>query len=228
MKAFSHLRSDWFRYGFETLAVIVGILIAFGLENWNQERKEKKVVYTLLEEMVENLNSDIRQFERNIVGQNNLIDRIDLLVEHLENRKPYQDTLRHHFKRMNWYEDFFPISNAYESLKEIGVENKISMQLKRSIAHHYDVRYERLKSRIDRVNNTLAPTAQEFNLKYFRVISDEEGSVPTNYEALLDDQVYLNYLYNRRGWKINYIQFQTNMINTAKKLIDQINSELKS
>ena len=34
MRIFKHLRSDWFRYGFETLAVIVGILAAFALENW--------------------------------------------------------------------------------------------------------------------------------------------------------------------------------------------------
>ena len=104
--------------------------------------------------------------------------------------------------------------------------NKISLQLKRSIAHHYDVRYERLEKRIDGVNNTLASTAHEFSMKHFRVISDEEGSIPTNYEALLDDPVYLNYLYNRRGWKLNYIHFLTNMIKNAKNLVDQIHSEL--
>lgn len=35
MRVFKHLRTDWFRYGFETLAVVVGILAAFALENWN-------------------------------------------------------------------------------------------------------------------------------------------------------------------------------------------------
>jgi len=28
MKIFKHLRAEWFRYGFETLAVVVGILNA--------------------------------------------------------------------------------------------------------------------------------------------------------------------------------------------------------
>jgi len=32
MRIFRHLRSEWFRYGFETLAVIIGILAAFALE----------------------------------------------------------------------------------------------------------------------------------------------------------------------------------------------------
>ncbi len=33
MRVFKHLRTDWFRYGFETIAVVVGILVAFALDN---------------------------------------------------------------------------------------------------------------------------------------------------------------------------------------------------
>ncbi len=39
MKILKHLRNDWFRYGFETIAVVVGILIAFALDNWSGQRK---------------------------------------------------------------------------------------------------------------------------------------------------------------------------------------------
>ena len=35
MRIFKHLKPEWFRYGFETLAVIVGILAAFAFDNWN-------------------------------------------------------------------------------------------------------------------------------------------------------------------------------------------------
>lgn len=44
MSVLKHLKTDWFRYGFETLAVVVGILIAFALENRNEERQAIKLI----------------------------------------------------------------------------------------------------------------------------------------------------------------------------------------
>lgn len=43
MKIIEHLKSDWFRYGFETQAVIVGILSAFALENWRDAEIENLI-----------------------------------------------------------------------------------------------------------------------------------------------------------------------------------------
>lgn len=53
-----HIKKEWFRYGFETLAVIVGILAAFALDNWNDERqlKARSRIYT--EKLIEDLVTD--------------------------------------------------------------------------------------------------------------------------------------------------------------------------
>lgn len=40
MKIIKHIRNDWFRYGFETIAVVVASLVAFALDNWNDDRKQ--------------------------------------------------------------------------------------------------------------------------------------------------------------------------------------------
>lgn len=45
MKFIKHLKTDWFRYEFEIIAVIVGILVAFALDNWKEERKERLSKY---------------------------------------------------------------------------------------------------------------------------------------------------------------------------------------
>ena len=39
MKTNKNLKGNWVRHGFETLYVIVGILVAFSLNDWNENRK---------------------------------------------------------------------------------------------------------------------------------------------------------------------------------------------
>ena len=55
MRVYKHLKSDWFRYGFETLAVIVGILIAFALESWNDAQQVKKEEHEILVNLLNDL-----------------------------------------------------------------------------------------------------------------------------------------------------------------------------
>jgi hypothetical protein len=38
-KVVKHLKKNWIGYGFETLAVLIGVLTAFALNNWNENRK---------------------------------------------------------------------------------------------------------------------------------------------------------------------------------------------
>ena len=227
MKVFKHLRSDWFRYGFETLAVIVGILVAFALDNWNEERKSGLLAVSLLEELHENLESDVTQFEQNIIGQEYIIRSLDIIVKQHENKAPYHDSMKHHYATMNWHEDFSVVSTAYQSIISMGTENATPTKLKKDIAYHYDVRYTRLDKIINRENNSFANISSDLAMNHFRHISDLEGSIPIDYEALLNDPLYLNYLYNRKGWKMNYIRFQTKMIEEAEKLMGKINQEIE-
>jgi uncharacterized protein YnzC (UPF0291/DUF896 family) len=59
-KILKHFKKNWYRYGLETLVVIVGVLIAFGLNSWNESRKNQKLKETYLDEMTLDVQRDIR------------------------------------------------------------------------------------------------------------------------------------------------------------------------
>jgi hypothetical protein len=61
MRIIKHLKSDWFRYGFETLAVIVGILIAFALESWADTQKINREEHEILIHLLNDLNDAKQQ-----------------------------------------------------------------------------------------------------------------------------------------------------------------------
>lgn len=77
MRIFKHLRSDWFKYGFETLAVVVGILAAFALESWNEERQFKDQTLAFLRNIESNINEDMEELA-------SMMDHLDLTIERAE------------------------------------------------------------------------------------------------------------------------------------------------
>ena len=66
MKIFKHLRSDWFRYGFETIAVVIGILVAFALDNWNEKRKDAVIEKYYLQRLCDDLFADITEIDTTV------------------------------------------------------------------------------------------------------------------------------------------------------------------
>lgn len=85
MKIIKHIRSDWFRYGFETLAVIVGILVAFGLDNWNEDRKTVKEADIYTEKLINDLVTDS-------LNINALITNVRIMQKDIESYFEYFDS----------------------------------------------------------------------------------------------------------------------------------------
>lgn len=55
----NNLRDNWIKYGFETLAVTVGILGAFALENWKDKTLEEQELLEIYRAVSEDLHADI-------------------------------------------------------------------------------------------------------------------------------------------------------------------------
>ena len=57
-KILQNLKENWITYGFETLVVIVGILGAFALNNWNEERLARKQQVITLKDLQSDLSKN--------------------------------------------------------------------------------------------------------------------------------------------------------------------------
>ena len=59
MRAFLNiLKHNWIKYGFETVVVTVGILGAFTLESWKDNRQEEKELLGIYRTIADDLQSD--------------------------------------------------------------------------------------------------------------------------------------------------------------------------
>jgi hypothetical protein len=52
-KLLKHLKENWIRHGFETFAILIGVLAAFSLSNWNEGRNAKKQERIVLQQLLD-------------------------------------------------------------------------------------------------------------------------------------------------------------------------------
>ena len=123
----------------EIVLVVIGILIALQINNWNEERKAKIDEHELLKELIVNLNSNVEEFNQNINVQKSTIESIDLILDHLEKGKPYHDSLD--FRRLLYIEQISLSTSAYESFKSVGLNTIRSDALKIEIIQLFEMTY---------------------------------------------------------------------------------------
>ncbi len=77
MKFLKHLKDNWFRYGFESLAIVVGILAAFALESWNDQRKTRLAADVYSQKIISDIVADT-------ININRLIDYCMIMQESID------------------------------------------------------------------------------------------------------------------------------------------------
>ncbi|MCX2718905.1 DUF6090 family protein [Lentiprolixibacter aurantiacus] len=105
----------------EILLVVIGILIALQVNNWNEERidrnRETQVLKELRDDLVDTENSFLRHL--NLFGE--VIEHKKAIIKTIEGNLVWNDTLQNHINNF-WYLEPLHITTAsYSTLKDWGV-----------------------------------------------------------------------------------------------------------
>jgi Family of unknown function (DUF6090) len=139
----------------EIVLVVIGILIALSINNWNEEKKTKIKINNLLEALKNDLIQDtllITKKQPFVVEQYKLNESLRARVA-----KPNAtiDTLIHimrHEFNPNWSVQIIYNTNAYNSLNETGLIENLSDSLKANIKNFYNKKFS-LNDRIEKTTN---------------------------------------------------------------------------
>lgn len=176
IKFFRHIRRSlinqnnmgkYFKYAIgEILLVVIGILIALQINNWNQQRLNAKKERIMLSEIKENLNEDL-QSVANILEFNELKKKVidsAYIYLHMMNENPQ---LGREFSQLmptiTNYQFFEPTMVAFNNLTSTGkIDIFQSDELRKKISAYYsrndlDVVQEQLKETTQDYLNNLAP-----------------------------------------------------------------------
>ena len=209
----------------EILIIIIGILIAVGINNWNENRKLQIKKLKILNELRSDLFQNRSDIESNINTLMQSTKSNEIIKNHVENQLPYNDSLNYHFSQLNAFVAFTINQTTYDNLKQIGIDIISNDSLRLSISDLYGHRYvgyslfeERYL--LEHFTNNIKPIF----ISEFSTI--ERGSmVPKNYNQLMNHpqlKQVMNYSINL--YTI-FTGMQSDLQNRIEMIIDEIDDE---
>ena len=188
-KLLQTLKQKWAEYLLEMIVITAGILGAFALNNWNENRDQKLRDENVLLEIYSNLNQD---FETLRYVSENATDQIELYRFLLDSAGFLDsDTLGYLLERAHRITEWEPITVGYNSFVESRSDNEVSDSLSLYIAYFY-------RSSLRKTNPTSAKDISLFGLNQYRgllidhgfpMTSEEDGLRPISDKDRLSDLV---------------------------------------
>ena len=210
----------------EIVLVVVGILIALSINNWNEQRKNRVTEQKILIAMQDDLLVNINRLNRDILLEQRTINQATKIINHLDERKAYNPSLDVIFAEAIYSPDIVISTSSYQSLKFKGIDIIQSESLQKNIVNLFEVVYSNLIAETVRLENQFWPSSvlpmihKHFRETEFRKLK------PTNYEALMDDTTYKNMVMHRVHFRKLALDLKTKALHITEELVEIIEVEL--
>lgn len=142
---FNHLTSEWYKYVLEIFVVILGILIAYNLEQWSDTRNNQKKEIEILKEFKRVLSADLAEMHDIILSHEYSIRSSKIILKVIEDDLPYHDSLDVCFAYTHAFSTFSGRVGPIEQLKNTNLAIVSNDSLRLEIISMYDEAYPRIR-----------------------------------------------------------------------------------
>ena len=166
----------------EILLVVIGILIALQIDNWNDDREEAATLDSYLNSIARNLQSDIKELEElRERRQENLLTRtrVDTVIN---KSSPYDVDDVYFFNRSVYFArqtlHFIPDTSGYEALKNSGVLDRLQgKDIERLLSDYYDA-LGNIQYRESEYSELIKPFGIRFEQSLLKDVEDFAFTLP--------------------------------------------------
>lgn len=213
----------------EIVLVVIGILIALSINNWSEEAKRNEKEIALLNEMHENLKLDSTSIALNIRRSEMSLNASNTVLEQLEARAPWLDSMETHYARLNFGTLSRPVRSAYENFKSIGFDLITNDSLRSQINSLYEKQYPFIQGIEQEFQLPIRTTVVTPQLqKKVRTIKARDRAKPVNLELLFDDHEFQEAIRrNVEGHEMAIWAYEMTL-EMNDRLVESIERELES
>jgi hypothetical protein len=218
----------------EIVHVVIGILIALQINNWNETRKDRLFEIKMLNEIQKALDNDIKDFEYLISRMQRLDSATLNIAKKIHGKALYNDSLssKDDIKLNVLYTgaQYQYNRGPYDAVKASGIDKISNDSLRNELINLYDFTFPRnseITRWADRDYNQQIEKVKSFLGKTEIIIENEEINFKRTFnQDLLNNQEFIDLLYeiNRRGKSVGgSLNFMvTKMIEIRNQIILEI------
>ena len=212
----------------EIVLVVIGILIALQINNWNENRKDKIAESNILQEIKGSISTDIQQLKLRIELAKRDIHSANIILNHIEKNIPYNDSLNKHCWVITTTKNkiFTPQISAYKVLESKGIDLISNDQLKKQILDLYNIEYPTLEYEYENYHKNIHDYGRPIARSLF-IAGNNETLKPIDYESLYANVEFINVLKLIISNDNTIDQMLRDLIEKCQKIENAIDFELK-
>jgi hypothetical protein len=213
----------------EILLVVIGILIALQINNWNENRKRQNEELILLSDIKTNLETMLTSFRSDTIYNANTIVQYHKIENYIDNDLPYANELDSVFGILTFWNGPTITATAYNSLQNKGLDLITNEALKQDILKMYEEVLKELLTDYENAESKLSEIIVEpFLVKYVKRLNTKSLKLarPNDFEILKKNQEFRNILSNIIRQRKRGINFYADVMTQMQALIDKIENEV--
>lgn len=217
----------------EIILVVIGILIALQINNWNEQNKLDKSIYSHLLILKQNLHEDQLQLESLELNMTKSIQSADSSMLQMKTLIPVNNATKKYLVTLIQEFQFSPNSNAIETITQSNEMPALDTELRTAILDYYAL-IEKTKER-EHISNTQIQTKYEpyINNNYPNIFrkdnewpfvksfyeNDPRPVAPIDKDKFLSDHTLESLLVSRYYQSIALQSFYRQLINSSHEIL---------
>ncbi|WP_276374327.1 DUF6090 family protein [Chryseolinea sp. H1M3-3] len=214
----------------EILLVMIGILLAMQVNNWNEKAKQQRLERKILNEVKVNLNLDLDDIQSNILFNSEIINANSIVLSHIDNQIPFHDSLQFYLANLLGNTRLLTNTSAYENLKSVGLDIISNDTLRTMITNLHSTKYGGLIG-FERgvVEKFYIDQLLPYTRKQIRIVVMWERAYPFDTKNLMSDREFAEllriYIVMRRLLLQNYEDTKQYLLELTKRIDKELHKE---
>ncbi len=208
----------------EIALVVIGILIALQINNWNEWRKDRIKEKKVLEQVIETIKINSDHFHSAILGMKRNKERTEEVISIINNKTVYEESMNELFHSVRVNRRLTLTTAGYEELKNTGFDIIQNDSLKIGIVNLFESTYSETLTVLDKVE-LYTDRFTEFIVANFLEI-EYNKLAPVDYSLIINNHFYyssLLHIISIRTWRIGLIE---KSLEENNKILHLIKEEL--